>query len=419
MHRRCQFRWTAMSSTTIESSAAGPAKRKPLPRYPLQSRSTILSAGFRPFFLLGAIFAAVAVLLWLPVYHGELTLQTAFAPRDWHVHEMLYGYLPAVITGFLLTAIPNWTGRLPLQGAPLATLAVVWLTGRLAVTFSADTGWLAALLIDACFLLLVALAALREIIAGRNWRNLNVVALLTLLLVGNVAFHLEAHFGSTADYSIRIGIAVVIMLISLIGGRITPSFTRNWLVRANPGRLPQPFNKLDMVIVAFSGLTLVLWVAMPFSPISGSALLIAGVLHLVRLARWAGDRTVKEKLLLVLHVGYLFIPLGFLLTSAAAFGLIPVSAGIHAWMVGGAGVMTLAVMTRASLGHTGQQLTASLPTQGIYLAALFAVTARIAAALLPAWSDPLLHLAALGWATAFLGFALSYGPTLLARGKPH
>lgn len=408
-----------MSSTTIESSPAGPAKRKPVPRYPLQSRWTVLSAGFRPFFLLGAIFAAVAVLLWLPVYHGELTLQTAFVPRDWHVHEMLYGYLPAVITGFLLTAIPNWTGRLPLQGAPLATLAVVWLAGRLAVTFSADTGWLAALLIDACFLLLVALAALREIISGRNWRNLNVVALLTLLLIGNVAFHLEAHFGGTADYSIRIGIAVVIMLISLIGGRITPSFTRNWLVRANPGRLPQPFNKLDMVIVAFSGLTLVLWVSMPFSPISGFALLIAGVLHLVRLARWAGDRTVKEKLLLVLHVGYLFIPLGFLLTSAAAFGLIPVSAGIHAWMVGGAGVMTLAVMTRASLGHTGQQLTASLPTQGIYLAALFAVTARIAAALLPAWSDPLLHLAALSWAVAFLGFALSYGPTLLVRGKPH
>uniref|UniRef100_E6VJP1 NnrS family protein n=2 Tax=Rhodopseudomonas palustris TaxID=1076 RepID=E6VJP1_RHOPX len=419
MHRRYQFRWTAMSSTTIESSAADPAKRKPVPRYPLQSRWTIFSAGFRPFFLLGAIFAAVAVLLWLPVYHGDLTLQTALAPRDWHVHEMLYGYLPAVITGFLLTAIPNWTGRLPLQGAPLGTLVLAWLAGRLAVTFSADTGWLAALLVDALFLLLVALAALREIIAGRNWRNLNVVALLTLLLVGNVAFHLEAHLGGSADYSIRIGIAVVIMLISLIGGRITPSFTRNWLVRANPGRLPQPFNKLDMVIVAFGGLALVLWVALPLSPLSGSALLIAGVLHLVRLGRWAGDRTVGEKLLLVLHVGYLFIPLGFLLTSAAAFGLIPVSAGIHAWMVGGAGVMTLAVMTRASLGHTGQQLTASLPTQGIYLAAVFAVAARIAAVLLPAWSDPLLHLSALGWAVAFLGFALSYGPTLLARGKPH
>ncbi|NEW93210.1 NnrS family protein [Rhodopseudomonas sp. BR0M22] len=408
-----------MSSTTTQSSAAGPAKRKPVPRYSPRAGWTVLSAGFRPFFLLGAIFAAVAVLLWLPVYHGELTLQTAFAPRDWHVHEMLYGYLPAVITGFLLTAIPNWTGRLPLQGAPLATLALVWLAGRLAVTFSADTGWLAALLIDASFLVLVALAALREIIAGRNWRNLNVVALLTLLLAGNVAFHLEAHVGGAADYSIRIGIAVVILLISLIGGRVTPSFTRNWLVREQPGRLPQPFNKVDMAIVAFSALTLVLWVVLPVSRISGAALLLAGVLHLVRLARWAGDRTVKEKLLLVLHVGYFFVPLGFLLTSAAAFELIPASAGIHAWMVGGAGVMTLAVMTRASLGHTGQPLTASLSTQGIYLAALFAVAARIAASLLPDWSDPLLHLAALGWATAFLGFALGYGPTLLARGKPH
>jgi uncharacterized protein involved in response to NO len=408
-----------MSSTTIDPPAAGPAKRKPVPRYRAQTGWVVLSAGFRPFFLLGAIFAAVAVLLWLPVYHGELTLQTAFAPRDWHVHEMLYGYLPAVITGFLLTAIPNWTGRLPLQGAPLATLALVWLAGRLCVAFSADTGWLAAMLIDAGFLLLVALAAVREIVAGRNWRNLGVVALLTLLLVGNVAFHLEAHFNGAADYGLRAGIAVVILLISLIGGRVTPSFTRNWLVRENPGRLPQPFNRLDMAIVAFSAVTMGLWVAMPVSVVAGIALLIAGILHLVRLARWAGDRTVREKLLLVLHVGYLFVPLGFLLTSAAAFGLLPASAGIHAWMVGGAGIMTLAVMTRASLGHTGQELTASLSTQGIYLAALIAVAARITAVLLPAWSDALLHLAAVGWSVAFLGFALSFGPTLLARGKPH
>jgi len=408
-----------MSSTTIDPPAAGPAKRKPVPRYRAQAGWIVLSAGFRPFFLLGASFAALAILLWLPVYHGELTLQTAFIPRDWHVHEMLYGYLPAVITGFLLTAIPNWTGRLPLQGAPLATLALVWLAGRLCVTFSADTGWLAAMLIDASFLLMVALAVIREIVAGRNWRNLGVVALLTLLLLGNVAFHLEAHFAGAANFSIRIGIAVVILLIALIGGRITPSFTRNWLVRENPGRLPQPFNKLDMAIVAFSAVTMLLWVAMPVGAVAGTALLIAGLLHLVRLARWAGHRTFKEKLLLVLHVGYFFVALGFLLSGCAAFGLIPPSAGMHAWMVGGAGVMMLAVMTRASLGHTGQELTASLPTQAVYLAALVAVAARIAAALLPAWSEALLHLAALGWAAAFLGFALSFGPTLLARGKPH
>ncbi|MBI5128739.1 MAG: NnrS family protein [Rhodopseudomonas palustris] len=406
-----------MSSTTVESSAA--PKRKPVPRYRSHSGWTVLSAGFRPFFLFGAIFAAVAVALWLPVYHGELTLQTAFAPRDWHVHEMLYGYLPAVITGFRLTAIPNWTGRLPLQGKPLLVLVLAWFAGRLSVAFSADTGWLAALLVDASFMTLVALAAAREIAAGRNWRNLNVVALLSLLLAGNIAFHLEAHFNGGADYGIRAGIAVVILLISLIGGRITPSFTRNWLVRENPGRLPQPFNKLDMAIVAFSALTLLLWVVLPVGAATGTVLLIAGVLHLVRLARWAGDRTLRDRLLLVLHVGYLFVPIGFLLTACAAFGLVAPSAGIHAWMVGGAGIMTLAVMTRASLGHTGQELKASVPTQAVYLAALIAVTARVAAALLPAWSDQLLHVSALAWSAAFLGFAVSYGPTLLARGKPH
>ena len=197
----------------------------------------LLAAGFRPFFLLGSVYAGLAILVWLPVFYGEITLVSAFAPRDWHVHEMLYGYLPAVITGFLFTAIPNWTGRLPIQGTPLLALVLVWIAGRLAVTLSAETGWLTAMLVDASFLALVAAAAAREILAGRNWKNLNVVMLVLLLLAGNVAFHLEAHFHGTAETGIRIGIAVVVLLISLIGGRIIPSFTRNWLVRENPGRL--------------------------------------------------------------------------------------------------------------------------------------------------------------------------------------
>src|ERR1700693_4242471 len=145
----------------------------------------LLASGFRPFFLLGAIYAGLAILVWLPVFYGELTLTTALAPRDWHVHEMLYGYLPAVITGFLFTAIPNWTGRLPIQGTPLLMLVIVWVMGRVCVTFSAETGWLRAMLVDASFLLLVAAAAAREILAGRNWRNLNVVMLVLLLLAGN------------------------------------------------------------------------------------------------------------------------------------------------------------------------------------------------------------------------------------------
>ena len=170
-----------------------------VPRLKAYAGPILLSYGFRPFFLLGAIYAGLAVLAWLPIFHGELQLRTAFGAIDWHVHEMLYGYLPAVVTGFLLTAIPNWTGRLPIQGTPLLVLVVLWLSGRVAVTLSAEIGWLTAALIDAGFLALLIAAIGREIVAGKNWRNLRVVALIALLLVGNVAFHLESHFDGAAD----------------------------------------------------------------------------------------------------------------------------------------------------------------------------------------------------------------------------
>jgi uncharacterized protein involved in response to NO len=375
----------------------------------------LLASGFRPFFLLGSIYAGLAILVWLPVFYGELRLTSAFAPRDWHVHEMLYGYLPAVITGFLFTAIPNWTGRLPIRGTPLLALVIVWIAGRLSVTFSAETGWQVAMLVDASFLSLVAAAAAREILAGRNWRNLNVVMLVLLLLAGNLAFHLEAHFHGAAEAGIRIGIAVVVLLISLIGGRIIPSFTRNWLVRENPGRLPVPFGSFDKVLVAISALALLAWVADANSRLAGAALALTGLLHLARLGRWAGDRTWRERLLLILHVGYAFVPLGFLLNAASAFGLVPAGAGIHAWMAGAAGTMTLAVMSRATLGHTGQRLTASVATQSIYAAIIIAALARICAAVDPLHYGPLLHLAAFAWAAAFLGFSITFGRLLTGR----
>jgi uncharacterized protein involved in response to NO len=280
---------------------------------------------------------------------------------------------------------------------------IVWIAGRLSVTFSTETGWLVAMLIDASFLSLVAAAAAREILAGRNWRNLNVVMLVLLLLAGNVAFHLEAHFHGAAEAGIRIGIAVVVLLISLIGGRIIPSFTRNWLVRENPGRLPAPFGRFDIIVVDASSL------------LAGAALALTGVLHLARLGRWAGDRTWRERLLLILHIGYAFVPLGFLLNGASAFGLVPAGAGIHAWMAGAAGIMTLAVMTRATLGHTGQRLTASATTQLIYAAIIVAALARICAAVELLHYGPLLHLAAFAWAAAFLGFSITFGRLLASQ----
>jgi len=382
----------------------------------------LFSYGFRPFFLLGSVYAGLAILMWLPVFMGELSLVSTFIPRDWHVHEMLYGFLPAVITGFLFTAIPNWTGRLPLRGRPLMFLVALWAAGRICVTFSAQTGWLAAMLIDCSFLSLVAAAAAREIIAGKKWNNLSVVLLILVLLGGNLTFHLEAHFKGAAEISIRVGIAVVVLLISLIGGRIIPSFTRNWLVRENPGRLPIPFARFDMLAVAFGAVALVFWIVAPNDTGTGAILVIAGVLHLIRLGRWAGDRTGRERLLLILHVGYAFVPLGFLLNACSAFGIVAIGAGVHAWMVGAAGIMTLAVMSRVSLGHTGRQLTASVATQAIYASIIIAVVARICAVFQPSHSVPLLYVAALAWAAAFLGFALSYGPTLISfdkRPSPH
>jgi uncharacterized protein involved in response to NO len=211
-----------------------------IPRRRKYSGAAILSYGFRPFFLLGSLYAALAILVWLPMFFGELAVPTAFAPRDWHVHEMLYGYLAAIVTGFLLTAIPNWTGRLPLEGGPLLVLVAVWLAGRIAISVSAFIGPLAAAIIDLAFLTLVAAACLRELIVGRNWHNLVVLAAVVVLIAANATFHAEAILAGVADFGVRIGIAAAIFLITIIGGRVIPSFTRNWLARENPGRLPIP-----------------------------------------------------------------------------------------------------------------------------------------------------------------------------------
>jgi uncharacterized protein involved in response to NO len=389
-----------------------------VPRLRAYSGPALLSYGFRPFFLLGSIWAGLEVLAWLPVFYGELELATAFSPRDWHVHEMLFGYVPAIIAGFLLTAIPNWTGRLPLQGRPLLVLVSAWLAGRLAVTLSAEIGWIAAAAVDAAFLLLMAAAVACEILAGKNWRNLKIVAILGLLAATNIAFHLEAQLTGLAEVTTRLGIGIVIVLIMVIGGRIVPSFTRNWLMRRPSGRLPAPFGKFDVACMVLSGASLALWVALPVGAPTGAALTLAALLNAVRLARWAGDRTFADRLVLVLHVGFAFVPMGFLLSALSALEIVPPSAGLHAWAAGAIGVMTLAVMSRASLGHTGRPLRATPGLQAVYAVAGLAALTRIWAVLQPEWSGTLLHVAAFAWAAAFLGFAALYAPLLCLPKRP-
>lgn len=382
----------------------------------------VLSFGFRPFFLGAGLWATGIMALWVPMLAGVVRLPTAFDPVSWHAHEFLFGYLAAVIAGFLLTAVPNWTGRLPIVGWPLGGLAALWLLGRGAVMISAGLPPLAVALMDLALPVTLGAVMLREIVAGKNWRNLIVLAMLAVFALGNGLFHWEAAQGDYAaqGYGLRLGLAAVVMMIAVIGGRIVPSFTRNWLARRGPGRLPVPpmqrFDKLALLVLLGA---LVLWGARPDAPATGGALIVAGGLHVARLARWAGYRTGAEPLVWVLHLGYGFVPLGALAVgleglSSGVFGLAAVQ---HLWMAGAAGLMTLAVMTRATLGHTGRALTAGAGTVAVYLSLVLSVLARLAAGLWPAEAGALHALAGLAWIGAFGGFVVLYGPLML-RQKP-
>jgi uncharacterized protein involved in response to NO len=378
----------------------------------------VLSFGFRPFFLLGALWAALAMALWVPMLAGKLTLPTAFDPVSWHAHEFLFGYLGAIIAGFLLTSVPNWTGRLPVTGWPLAGLVAAWLAGRAAVTVSQGLPPLAVALADLALVAALAVLLGREIIVGRNWRNLPVIGLLVLFGCANALFHREAASGAYAaqGMGLRLGLAAVLMMIAVIGGRIVPSFTRNWLTKQGAGRLPTPpMQRFDIAALGLLLVALLAWVAAPFSPLTGIALALAGVVHLARMARWAGDRTLAEPLVLVLHLGYVFVPLGALAAAAEILGSGWVGAGSaqHLWMAGALGLMTLAVMTRATLGHTGRALTAGRGTMAIYAAVICAVLARIGAGAWPEAASVLHSLSGASWIGAFAGFAALYGPMLL------
>ena len=386
----------------------------PIPRLKTYDGPVILSYGFRPFFLAGAIAAILGIAAWIPQYFGQIVLPNILPPPAWHAHEMLFGFIPAVITGFLLTAIPNWTGRLPLQGRPLLLLLLVWLAGRLAIGLTATIGWLPSMLIDCSYLLLLGLVIAREIIAGKNWRNLKVLAIVGLLFAADVAFHLEAHYTGAAQYSERAGVAAIVMLVILIGGRVVPSFTRNWLSRENPGRLPAPADRFDEALVTSAAIGAASWVLSPDSILSAALLLIAAGAQVIRLARWVGWRAWRDPLVLVMHGAYVFVPIGFVLDACAALRpeFAQPSAGIHAWTIGATSGMILAIMTRATLGHTGRALKATRATVVIYVSVAISAVARVGAALEAQRSTELLYLAAAGWIVAFAGFATIYGPFL-------
>lgn len=353
-------------------------------RPPIYAGPAVLSYGFRPFFFMGTLYAGFAVLLWMPQYYGEVTIPTLMAPVDWHIHEMLFGFLGAVVTGFLFTAVPNWTGRMPVTGWPLLVLILLWLAGRVAMVFSAYIGWGWTLLIDVAFLLAVLGVIAVEICAGKNWRNFRVLIPLALLVAANVGFHMEAHTQGITDLSRRGALAAAIMLIMLIGGRIIPSFTRNWLAREAPdGRMPATFGRFDAMALGISILALAFWVAVPSHILTGALTAGAAILQGIRLARWVGWRAVSDLMVFILHIGYAFVPIGFALIALGVFwpDQVPPAASTHALGAGAIGIMTLAVMVRATHGHTGRELKAGALIKLIFACVLVSALTRIAHAL--------------------------------------
>jgi uncharacterized protein involved in response to NO len=375
----------------------------------------ILSYGFRPFFLGASIYAAMAVPLWLWMLRSSIAPAGPFTGVAWHAHEMIFGYLGAVMAGFILTAVPNWTGRLPLSGAPLALLFALWIAGRVACF--AVSSPIAATVLDLAFPVALSAAVWREVLAGNNWRNAPVALLITLFAAAGLLHHLGGVWPALSDVAVRLALGVAAIMIALIGGRIVPSFTRNWLVKRGAHRLPASFSRVDQAALLSTVVGALAWNIAPEQVVAGALLLLAGALLAVRLVRWRGFGTWREPIVLVLHFGYAWLAFALLALGASILvpGLIPPSAALHALTAGAVGTMTLAVMTRATLGHTGRAIETDAATLAVYLIVTVGALLRVAAPLFPAHNMTLLMAGGITWSLAFALFALRYGPMLLTK----
>src|SRR5512135_923410 len=338
---------------------------------------------FRTFFLAVAASALVLVPWWGAAVCCAVPLPGAWPGSLWHAHEMLHGFVAAAIAGFLLTAVPSWTGRRGFAGMPLALLATAWLSGRIAVAANAHLpAWLVAVA-DLAFLLLLAAVLAPPLVRERN-RNTPLLAVLAALWAGNLLFHVGIGRGDPvlASAALSATVNLVLVLVTVIGGRITPSFTATALRVRGDAAMVRASKWMTPLAVGVMVLVMVVDLAAAGSRLAGATALVAAVVQGARLAQWQGQRTLGEPLLWVLHVAYLCIPVGLLLKCVALLGLAGWAGGwLHVLTVGAIGLMILGVMTRVSLGHTGRALV--LP-RGIATAYVLLACAAVVRAIGPA-----------------------------------
>jgi uncharacterized protein involved in response to NO len=385
--------------------------------------TVIFTYAFRSLFLLATLYAVAVVPLWAAAWLGYLPMPTSLgAPSWWHAHEMIYGFAGAAIGGFALTAVAMWTKRPPVAGAPLMILSALWLIARILFALPSPALLAPAIATDLGYGVLLFVLMSREVISARSQRNYKVLLILGLLPLMNGLFFLgmtgNAGWTKTALFA---GLWLVVLLVNLIGGRVIPGFTRNWLKRQlleqkrEPATLPPMFDRFDLLttwlMVAFAILHL-LEAPSRWTAVIG---LITSVMLFIRLTRWQGIHTGSEPLVWVLHVAFSWLPLGFLLLAFAEIGLLPQTAGVHALTSGAITTMIIAISGRAALGHTGRALESHPVLTAAYVLITVAAICRVAATVGPG-ARSLLAASAVAWCAGFVCFAWRYVP-ILTQGR--
>ena len=384
-----------------------PRPAPPRSALPWQPGHPVWQLGFRPFYLLSALFAAVSIPLWLASYFG-VTRGVWQVGLGWHMHEMVFGFAVAVVVGFLFTAGRNWTGLPTPQGGHLIALVALWLAGRVAILAAPA---LAAAAIDLLFLPLAAWPLYQVLRRSGNHRNLFLVGLLALLTLANGVYH-AAQLGWLAlSYFIPVQAAILIIVLieSVIGARVIPMFTRN----GAPGSAPVASPKRALAAVVLMAAAGVSSIAGAPGLVAAPLCLAAGAMSLANLLAWQPQRTLRVPLLWILHLSYAWIGIGFVLLGAASLHLLPASAAFHALTVGSMAGLIIGMMTRTTLGHTGRTLKAGGAEAAMYWLVQLGAAARLLAAVGPAsLAMPMLLAAGLCWSLAFVLYAVTYAPYL-------
>jgi uncharacterized protein involved in response to NO len=366
----------------------------------------LLALGFRPLYLLAAAFAAVSVPAWIASYYGVAgPFQVGLA---WHAHEMMFGFVVAVVVGFLYTAGRNWTGLWTPRGAQLGAIVALWIVGRAAM-FAAPPPVAAA--VDIAFLPVAAWPLYRVLKQSNNKRNMFLVGLLGLLALANAVFHASVlgWLDVAPTRPVYAAIIVVVVIEAAIGGRVIPMFTSN----AVPGVKAVSSARTDKLALGLTAAAGLAWALALPAVLTALLALGAAAAQAVRLAGWKPLSTLRNPLLWILHVSYAWIPFGFLLLACAQFGVLPQSAAIHVLGLGALGGLILGMITRTALGHTGRALAAGPKETAMYVLVQLAVLLRLVAALAPdSARNVSLVGAAVCWTAAFTLYAVVYGPYL-------